>query len=192
HVTTNVGGIYTFNKTYDQEGMVHIHVEKAKQRQSVLFMNSNVFATPHWLLDENVLGRINRDGIVEDIKRLQNYGLSRILNESRLKRMVENEALNSNQAYKLSELYRDLRNGLWGELSRGTTVDPFRRNIQRAHIDLLGELLKSESDVGAISRAELKAIQRMAISGGSRSSDPMTKMHLEDLQVRIGQLLDPQ
>jgi len=40
HVTSNIGGVYEYNKTYEQEGAVYTHVSKANQSRSVRFLNN--------------------------------------------------------------------------------------------------------------------------------------------------------
>ena len=191
HVATNVGGIYTFNKTYDQEGDVHIHVTKDMQKDAVSFMNKHVFTTPTWMLDKDILGRISRDGIVDQIRNVQGFGLNRLMNEARIKRMIENETLNGNDAYKATEMFTDVRNGVWTELARGRTIDTFRRNLQRSHVEMLGRLIDASSDVGSLARAELKQIRRNANSAVARTADRMSKYHLEDMVAQIDNILDP-
>ena len=38
HVTSNIGGVYEYYKTYDQEGAVYTHVDKAKQKDALSFL----------------------------------------------------------------------------------------------------------------------------------------------------------
>ncbi len=191
HVTTNIGGIYTFNKTYDQAGAVNVHVDKARQKEAVTFLNDYVFSTPDWLLNKEILDRVNVDDIMNTINAYQSYAINSALNERRLSRMIENEALNKSAAYSLVNLYDDLRNGIWSELTRGNSIDPYRRKLQVAHIEALGKLLDSKTDAAAISRAELTRIGRSAGTAAGRMSDSMSRYHLQEIQVKVNQLLDP-
>ncbi|MDH5399122.1 MAG: zinc-dependent metalloprotease [Cyclobacteriaceae bacterium] len=191
HVATNVGGVYTFNKTYDQAGEVHTHVPTPLQADAVRFLNEHVFTTPQWLLDKNILAKISNDGVVEKIEGLQHFGLQRLLNEDRLKRVVENGAINGRNAYQITQLFSDLRSGIWSELAGGRTIDAYRRNLQRNHIELLGKLIKSGSDVGAMARAELVQLHRSAQSAAGRTADTLSKYHLQDIVERINLILEP-
>jgi hypothetical protein len=57
HVTANIGGVYEYYKTSDQEGAVYTHVAKAKQKEALQFVIAELFETPTWLLDENIFSK---------------------------------------------------------------------------------------------------------------------------------------
>ena len=193
HVVTNVGGVYELLKTTDQAGMTYTHTNKTEQVRAMEFLNQNVFITPTWLLQENILKNIEPNGAVARIKRLQGRQLSRLLNIDRLHRVIDNEALNGSKAYSLVDVFKDLRMGLWSELTSNRSIDAYRRNLQRAHIVRLGELMeqdmKNRSDVGAVARGELRTIKEMA-SNASSSYTGMNQFHMEDVVAMVDELLD--
>ncbi|MEM9934931.1 MAG: zinc-dependent metalloprotease [Bacteroidota bacterium] len=211
HVRSNVGGVYENFKTYDQEGVVYEFVPKAKQQEAVRFLHQNLFQTPGWLLDANILQRIQSAGVVDRIRRTQVASLNNLLDPSRLARLIEAEAILGSATYRMTELFDDLRNGIWAELKRGTTVDTYRRNLQRAYIERLEYLMTNEqaslnrrfrnfvgftavdvsqSDIRAVVRADLTELQEELEKGIKRTSDDMTKYHYEDALARINILLD--
>ena len=124
-------------------------------------------------------------------------------------RMIENETLNGNDAYKLTSMMRDLRNNVWSELRTGKKIDTYRRNLQRAHLDRLAYLMTaknqsksnnslylkstavntSQSDIRAVVRAELKTLKRALQSAGG--ADSMSRIHIQDAVERINDILDP-
>ena len=57
HVRSNIGGVYQYNKTYDQEGAVFTHVSKNRQSNSMAFLHQQLFTTPYWMLDKNILSK---------------------------------------------------------------------------------------------------------------------------------------
>ena len=204
HVSNNIGGVYQYTKTYDQEGPVFIPVPKERQKESLEFLNAELFETPEWMIDTDILGRIEHDGMVERIRSTQARTLSNVLDFGRMARMIENETLNGNEAYTLTAMMDDLRNGIFSELRRGATIDTYRRNLQRAYVDRLEYLLTNEqegrnatdvnvsqSDIRAISRAELNTLQRLTASAASRTGDALSRYHLQDLNKRIDMILDP-
>ena len=65
HVGTIVGGVYNYQKTHDEEGAVYTHVEKAKQQEAVAFLNEQLFKTPTWLVEEDILARIQSTGVMD-------------------------------------------------------------------------------------------------------------------------------
>ena len=197
HVVSNVGGVYEYYKTADQDGAVYTHVEEDKQKRAVAFLNDQLFATPNWLVDAEILGRIQQDGLVEDMRAAQVRILNRLTLEGMLMRIIENEALNGANAYTLTELFTDMRRGIWGELYNGRKIDTYRRNLQKEHVDRLGELINlqdekfANSDIPSVSRATLSRLEKDVRSGLVRQSDAISRFHLEDIKKRIDGILNP-
>ncbi|WP_462252667.1 zinc-dependent metalloprotease [Ekhidna sp.] len=195
HVVSNVGGVYEYYKTSDQDGAIYTHVEKEKQQRAVKFLNEQLFATPVWLVDAEILGRIQQDGLVDDMRGLQVRILGRLTREDMMMRMIENEALNGSDAYTITNLFSDLRRGIWGELYNGRRIDTYRRNLQKEHIDRLGELMNLEdddyanSDIPSIAMATLSRLERDVRN--ARQSDATSRFHLQDIQKRIDAILNP-
>lgn len=197
HVVTNVGGVYQYYKTADQDGAVYTHVEKDKQERAVKFLNEQLFSTPNWLVDAEILSRIQQDGLVDRMRGIQTRILGRLTREEMLMRMIENEALNGNEAYSVTGLFTDMRQGIWGELYNGRTIDTYRRNLQKEHVARLGELMNLEndefanSDIPSIAMATLNRLERDVRTGLSRQNDATSRYHLQDIQKRIDAILNP-
>ena len=205
HVSNNIGGVYQYNKTYDQEGAVFIPVPKERQEESMQFLQDQLFTTPEWMIDNNILNKIENNGNVERIRGLQVRTLENVLDFGRLGRMIENETLNGKEAYTLTEMMNDLRSGIFSELRSGKKIDTYRRNLQRAYVDRLEYLLTeeqsgrrnatsvnvSQSDIRAIARAELNTLKRSVRSAIGRTGDTLSRYHLQDLMERIDLILDP-
>lgn len=205
HVSNNIGGVYQYNKTYDQEGAVFIPVPKERQEESMQFLQDQLFTTPEWMIDNNILNKIENNGNVERIRGLQVRTLENVLDFGRLGRMIENETLNGKEAYTLTEMMNDLRSGIFSELRSGKKIDTYRRNLQRAYVDRLEYLLTeeqsgrrnatsvnvSQSDIRAIARAELNTLKRSVRSAIGRTGDALSRYHLQDLMERIDLILDP-
>lgn len=196
HVSSNVGGVYEYDKTYDQPGAVYTHVTKEKQQRAVKFLDEQLFQTPKWMLDKDVLSRIQSDGVMDDIRSLQTSTLNALFNGDRLKRMIENEALNGAAAYTIAEMYADTRKSVFGEVTSGADIDPFRRNLQRAFIDKMGEWMKNDddkynqTDIKAVTRATLVKLQQDIRNNMAKQKDQMSKDHLNDILARINEALD--
>ena len=208
HVRSNIGGVYQYNKTYEQEGAVFTHVAKNRQSNSMAFLHQQLFDTPYWMLDKNILSKTKAAGSVEKIRSMQVRTLNNILAFDRLARIIENETINGNNAYSLSNLMNDLTSGLWKEVKQGKTPDTYRRNLQRAHIERLGYLLKeeqklsdnqrryggitlvdvSQSDIRAAARAELNSLYQL-VNRKRKTARGMGKAHLEDAKSSIAHLL---
>jgi hypothetical protein len=211
HVANNIGGVYENYKTADQDGAVYKHVDKSHQKNALNFINEQLFLTPEWLLEQSILERIEYSGSVERIRKLQERSLKTILSLGKMARMIENETMNTYQAYSLRAMARDLRTGIWNELYTGRKIDTYRRNLQRAHIDRLAYLMTAEnqskrrgsdyvkstavntsqSDIRAIVRSELKILKNLINSSLSKTSNSMNKIHLRDAIERINMVLEP-
>lgn len=194
HVIANVGGVYEFNKSSDEEQAVYTHVEKAKQKDAINFLNQNVFATPSWLIDKEILSRIEETGITERIRGLQDRSLAQLMNPDRLNRMIENSAINGQSAYSINEMFDELIASIFSEVKSRNAVSLYRRNLQRTFIEGLERTLEMESnkyehsDMKAIARAKLKSLKRMLSSAGG--ADDMTKFHFDDLSDRIDEVFE--
>ena len=177
HVSTNVGGVYQYYKTSDQEGAVYTHVEKNHQKNCIKFLNKNLFETPTWVINKNILDKIQFAGAVDQVRGLQSSYLNRILDFGRLARVIENEALNGSAAYSLDELLLDLKNGIFSELKNNSNIDIYRRNIQRAFIQRLGYLMKENQNIPSF----------------FRSSSSITRVKVDESDIRsstLGLLID--
>ena len=205
HVAGNVGGVYEMYKTYDQEGAVYTHVPKAKQKEALDFLQTQLFNTPEWLLDNNIFDKIENAGSVERVRGFQTRTLNNLLDFGRMARMLENEAMNDADAYSLVTMMSDLRAGLFSELRSRQAIDIYRRNLQRAYVERLEFIMTEDqsggrffsgtrvnvgqSDIRAVVRAELKDLKRDLQN--NRLRDRMSRIHSEDLVERINMILDP-
>ena len=212
HVAANVGGVYEYYKTYDQEGAVYTHVDKSNQKACLQFLQNELFATPKWMLDKNIFNKIEFAGALDRMRRMQTGTLNRLLTFDRMARMLENEALNGNDAYSLTQMMGELRKGVWAELYSNSTIDMYRRNLQRAYIDRLEYLmtesqeplsgsasrysnrtrvLVSQSDIRAVSRAQLVNLKAAIGKSLAGTKDQNTLYHLQESVMRIDAILDP-
>ncbi|QXP50498.1 zinc-dependent metalloprotease [Cellulophaga sp. HaHa_2_95] len=212
HVSNNIGGVYENYKTFDQEGAVYTPVAKERQKNSLAFVQKELFTTPEWLLDQDIFNKIEYSGSIERLRSIQVRTLDNILSLGKIARIIENETINGKESYSLTAMMKDLRTGIWSELSRGSKIDTYRRNLQKAHIDRLAYLMTAESqtksrrsspyvkstplntsqsDVRSVARAELNILKRAINAAIGRTSDSMSKYHLQDAVVRIDQILDP-
>ena len=197
HVSTNVGGVYQDNKTADQDGFVFTTVPANHQRAAVQFLNDQLFTTPRWLIDSDILRRIESNGMMDRLRRLQVQTLNRLFNADRLKRLSENEALDGPNSYTITELFSDVRQGIWSDLQSRRAIDPFRRNLQRAFLNKMTELLDAkesnydQSDARAVARGTLEQLKKDLEKAIKRQGDDLSKYHLQDALSRVERVLEP-
>ncbi|WP_037319498.1 zinc-dependent metalloprotease [Salegentibacter sp. Hel_I_6] len=200
HVVANVGGVYETRKTSDQDGVVYENVPKEKQQEAVDFLNAEAFTTPDWLLNQEILNRIEASGAIERVQGLQTRALTSLLDEDRLNRIIANEEVNGDKAYTAVNLMSDLRKGIFSELYSRNKVDAYRRNLQRSYVDIASEYLRKlnaennedllKSDILPLMRGEMQTLKREINRRKSGINNSLTQYHWEDLIARIDAALD--
>jgi hypothetical protein len=211
HVAAIVGGFNTQEKYVGQEGVVYSPVAKTRQQAAVKFLDDHAFATPMWAIDPQVLRRIEPVGALSRIRNAQNSVLSNLLSSARFARIVEQEAIDGASAYGPTEFLADVRKGIWRELdAQPIRVDAYRRNLQRAYLDLVNTKLNgaatslpgnlpagiasffaTSGDERPFYRAELRTLNA-AIGGAlAKTTDKETRAHLEGARDQIARILDP-
>ncbi len=204
HVATNIGGVYQTRKTSDQSGWVYTPVDKDYQIQAMEFLNEHAFSTPTWLLDEEILRRIEHAGAVERIKNLQAGILRSTMNAGVMTRLSEQEAFDDD-AYTLLEMLEDLRRGIWSEVYQSQSIDAYRRSLQREYISYIHTMFEDDvlegrfgspdldikdSDIRPALRAELIQLRTDIRSARSNIRDRASRAHLDDVTARINEILD--
>jgi hypothetical protein len=207
HVSANIGGVYQYYKTYDQSGAVYTHVNKSHQKNSMNFLQKQLFETPTWMIDNNILNKIEFAGITNRIRSTQSRTLNSILDFGKMARLIENEAINGKNAYSLIDMMSDLKKGIWKELYSHKTIDVYRRNLQFAYLDRISYIMNeeqgslpswargrvtsvkvSQSDIRTIAVGQLLELKK-DIKRHKNRSDKMTKMHLDMAMAKINKIL---
>jgi hypothetical protein len=191
HVTANVGGIQEVYKSFDENKPVYTHTAKDKQRSALQFLGQELFTTPLWLGDTEVLRRIEEAGFAERIRNLQERTISSLFSKDRIIRIQENEALNGDNAYKLSTFVEEMTEMIFSEIKSKKAIDMYRRNLQRTYIDQLASLIKTDdkSDLKAIVRSVLVQLDKNLAT--FIPSDKLSNYHKDDLRARIKEILEP-
>lgn len=196
HVAVIVGGFYSQQKNGGQEGVLFQLVPKEKQAAAVRFLTDHAFITPTWAIKPEILRRIEPVGVLGRIRTAQMRVLNTLMNSTRFARLVEQEAIDGKAAYSPTEFLGDLRKGIWRELDTPQVrIDAYRRNLQRAYLEVMGEKLNGgqpvSDDARPFIRGELKALNGSIAAAMARTSDRESRMHLQDAQDQIAKILDP-
>ena len=195
HVAANVGGVVRTRKRQGQDGVPYERVSADRQRRAMEYLNRQVFATPEWLVDADVLDRFQGSGALDLVRGRQAAALGQALNVDRMKRLVEQEAFHGDDAYALGEMLDDLRAGVWSEVSSGRETDAYRRNLQRAYLERMDALMEDEdamrSDVAPFAQGQLSALRGELESAAAGASHRATRLHFLDAIERIDAILEP-
>jgi hypothetical protein len=199
HVAALVGGFNTQQKHVGQDGLLFTPIPKERQIEAVRFLNDNVFATPAWMLNPEILRRIETNGALNRVRGAQQMILSQLMSPARFARLIEQEAIDGDKAYRPVDFLADVRKGIWGEVN-GTVaaapkIDAYRRNLQRAYLDMMNDRLNGRAAVNddqrPFIRGELRALNADVARATVRATDRATRMHLEDVRDQIAKILDP-
>lgn len=196
HVAKLIGGVVETDYHAGRGGDVFKPIPKAKQAEAMQFLLANAFQTPKDLLPATILNKIEPSGVADRVLNSQRGILAGLFTETRVKRMIDNQALNGGQAYTLLQMVSELQSGIWSELALpNPTVDLYRRNLQRTYI----QTVKSRVTGETTAQNELKPILLGAMRDLAatidkvvpKTTDKSTKLHLQDSRAEIGRILNP-
>jgi len=214
HVSRIIGGEYKQEKLVGQKGVVFRNVEPSRQKEALKFLLDNAFATPTWLLEENILRKFEPNGSLARVGQAQARALAGIVSNDRLARMLEMDAMakSRSETYPLADMLADLRKGLWSEITSGGEIDAFRRRLQRVYLEAMASKINpppatanagfpgaggrgaaapvSTADFRPILKSEMRALDADLAAAIAKTSDRMSKAHLEDARDQIKRMLD--
>ena len=195
HVVANVGGVVRTRKRQGQDGAQYVMVPSEKQSRALEYLNRQVFVTPTWLLDADILDRFQGTGATDLVRARQAGALNQVLDVERMKRLVEQEAFHGGDAYSLGQMLDDLRRGVWSEATSGQATDAYRRNLQRAWLERMGALMEDEdalqTDIAPFVRGQLADLRATLATAEARTNHRATQLHFRDALVRVDAILDP-
>jgi hypothetical protein len=214
HVTTVIGGEQVQYKSGSQSGAVYTPLSRARQQEAMRFLNESVFQTPSYLIQPEIARRIEAGGMIVRITNAQARVLTSVLNDGRLNRLLENEALAParGESYSLASMLDDLRRGVWSELSQTrVSIDPYRRTLQNEFLTQIDRKLNPPTPTGAPApqfpgftppapllgdardelRGELVSLRAEIRRAMPQAGDRETQLHLAGADHQIGEILDP-
>ncbi|MXW34285.1 MAG: zinc-dependent metalloprotease, partial [Chloroflexi bacterium] len=176
HVAAVVGGVRSQQKHIGQDGVRFTTIPRETQAAALAFLNDHAFTTPMFLIDPEILRRIEPAGALARIRAGQARVLRSLLSAGRIRRLVEQEAIDGEAAYAATDFLADLRAGLWGELDAPQVrIDAWRRNVQRVYLDLIDGQLNGRRPAGGdarpFRRGALRAVARTAGAALARAAD---------------------
>jgi hypothetical protein len=211
HAATYVGGVYTDYRTTEQAGNVYTVVPKQLQKEAVAFIQKNLFTTPVWLLDKNILDKISSP-VSDRVSTIQDTYLGSLLSTARLQRLISSSNREAN-TYRIEEFIDDLKKGIWSELPARKPIDNYRRNLQKAFVERLGGIVNpagggsgggfgiiisfgpsidvKKSDIISVAKGTLRSLKAEITAALPAYTDRMSRYHLQDLNDRIENILNP-
>lgn len=212
HAATYIGGIYTDYKTTEQAGNIYTIVPKALQKEALNFIENNLFETPNWLLNKNILDKISTPQ-VERINTIQDNMMGSLLSSTRLGRMAVEWNRDNAAAYRMDEYIEDIKKRVWSELVTKKPIDAYRRFVQKSFAERLinivnpstapatggfsitisfGPVVDSrKTDLISVAKASLRSLLAEIKTAIPATTDKLSRYHLQDVTERIDRALNP-
>jgi len=215
HVVNIIGGASSQEKYGSQPGPRFTPLPASRQKAAMKFLAENAFQTPTFLIDQSILRRIEPVGEINRIERAQASVLGSVLNDARMSRLVEYQAMAADQdaAYSLGDMLGDLRKAVWSELATGSPkVDAYRRALQRTYVEQMGRKIRppenaaqqpgfpqgrgpqppaaNSGEIRTMLRGELRDLDRELASASEKAGDRETRLHIEGVRAQIKEILE--
>jgi hypothetical protein len=210
HVADNIGGVYVTPKTVEQQGVVLQVLDRNRQVEAMRFLQMQLFTTPRWLLDQKVFALTGSGTGLYALVGIQQGVLKKLMSQKMFGALLHNEMdYATKDPYTVREFLGDMKTGIWSELKTHAPIDLYRRNLQKAYVERLiqmvhpdGKELSSDffefvytglnvrTDVPSLVKGhirELVAAIKTALPG---YKDPLMRMHLEDVRDRLVKAVD--
>ncbi len=188
-----------------------VPVPAALQRQALALLEQYLFAPNALPLSGSLLNKLGLERwwhwgmdltlerpdypIHERILQIQRRVLNRLFHPIVLARLVDME-LQGKNSFRLSELFERLSKSIWTEVMGPSPrpINSLRRNLQRAHLQILLQLLLqppygTPEDARTLARFELERLRKQLQKGLSLLTETTSKAHLQETLVRIDRAL---
>jgi hypothetical protein len=220
HVVSVIGGVQVDLKTSDQDGVVFSAVDRDRQQAALRFLGEQVFRTPSWLAPDEILSRIGPPAGQTSLVDRQAVVVTQLLDARRLARLAQSEAMNERSAYPPAVYLADFRRAMWGAPGSLTTPDANRRTLHRVYLERLAALVEpppaptggggggggppqeppspllvapnvARTDLPALARSQLRAIQADARRAAGTAPSTVVRAHWQDVADRVEKVLRP-
>jgi hypothetical protein len=199
HVIKNIGGVENTYKIASVPGPVYVPTAYDRQKKAMQFLDDQLFNTPLWLNEKNILSKLPNSFGVE-LSNIQKNTLDALITRRRMNNLLNTQYESKVKAYTLNEMFKDMDHDILTELYAGKNVDFYRRNLQKIYVNrLIEEGFATDnpndivygyhhylSDIQGILKNTLKEQEKLFKKALQNPNlDQMTKIHLRELDEKI-------
>ncbi len=193
-----ISGVYRYNDHVgDSKTRLPFEpVSAAKQKEAMKFLKDYILAPDAFQFPSSLLNKLQPERMEDfgfsagSIQRLdypihdvvfavQKRPIDRLYDPLVLSRMqdIELRYAPGAEKYTMADMFPELRDAIWSELTAGTNINSFRRDLQRYHLEKLIGLMLDKSlnipeDARNLARNDMKTLQK-------RITDSSTQARLE-------------
>jgi hypothetical protein len=187
-------------------------VDVEKQKQSLALLNTYIFSPSalqfprryYTNLTNNPYEFSNGTSPIQDqVAGLQRSALTRLFSASVLSRVANNEYKmggDPNKALTLVSLYNSVSSNVWSEVNERKNVPTLRRQLQRAYVDTMVDMVTKPSagipeDARMLAWDQLRQIKARLQTAQAKPApgttyDPYTRIHLQETLDKVTRALN--
>jgi hypothetical protein len=218
HVVTLIGGVQVDFKTGDEDGAVYTPVPRERQRAALRFLSEQVFRTPAWLAPDAILAKLGPPSGATSLVTRQTGVMTQLLDARRLLRLAEAGSPYGAEEYLRDLRAAVWGAGAADTLVRLDANRRALHRVHLERLDalitppqpaaaapgagggqgpagpppspLLGPINVQRSDLPALARRELRAIQTQARAATTAAPAGVLRSHWQDVVDRVDAILE--
>ena len=167
-INTNQSGLYTYK-----------NVDKQFQIRALNFLDTELWKTPIWLLDKDIVSQINNTDGLYKIETLHERSINSLLSNYRLNRMLSSENSIVGEGLKYNELFDLLYESIFEKINPTNQID---RNLQLSFTKKIISLIEEKDLKDAIKAKALsmrEEINKLSNKKSRSSSNNILKNHYD-------------
>ena len=180
HVIGIIGGVnQTLINTNQSGSFTYKNVDKQFQIRALNFLDTELWKTPIWLLDKDIVSQINNTDGLYKIETLHERSINSLLSNYRLNRMLSSENSIVGEGLKYNELFDLLYESIFEKINPTNQID---RNLQLSFTKKIISLIEEKDLKDAIKAKALsmrEEINKLSIKKSRSSSNNILKNHYD-------------
>jgi len=180
HVIGIIGGVnQTLVNTNQSESFTYRNVDKQYQIRALNFLDSELWKTPIWLLDKDIISQINNTDGLYKIEALHERSINSLLSNYRLNRMLSSDNSIVGEGLKYNELFDLLYESIFEKINPTNQID---RSLQLSFAKKIISLIEEKDLKDAIKAKALSMKERLNKLSNKKSrssSNNILKNHYE-------------
>ena len=157
HVIGVIGGVnQTLINTNQDGSYTYVNVNKHEQIKALDFLDKELWATPLWLLNKDIISQFNNSDGLYKIEAMHERALNSLLSSTRLNRMLSSDNSIKGDALKYYELFDNLFESIFQKV---VPTDQIKRNLQISFTKKISELI-TEEDLKDVIKSKALSIKQ--------------------------------